>query len=79
MCYATQVGKFHTDIVVFSSEANYTLFFISFGTNWLRLPGPVSGDQADKSVAAFLEVACFGSIKTVILSPESSIENVLQW
>jgi hypothetical protein len=39
---------------------------------------PVSGDQADKSEAPFLEMTYFGPIKTVILSPESTLENVLQ-
>jgi len=60
---------------MFSSEdAKDILYFITFCVKWLCL----SGDQADKSEAAFLELAYFGPIKTVILSPESTIENVLQ-
>jgi hypothetical protein len=61
----------------FWSEAQFV--FVSFCMKWLRLPSSVSGDQADKSVAALLEVAWFDPIKTVIPSPESTVENVLQW
>jgi hypothetical protein len=61
---------------MFSSEdAKDTLLFYQFLYEMIT---SVWGDQADKIEAACLELACFGPIKTVILSTESTIETVLQ-
>jgi hypothetical protein len=54
-----------------SEDAKDILFFYEMITF-------VSGGRADKSEATFWQLACFDPIKTVILSPESTIKNVLQ-
>jgi len=46
-----------------SDDAKYTVFYPYL----YEMITSVSGDQTDKSEVAFLDLACFGPIETVIL------------